>query len=106
MVERSMENSLDELVMEVLRTHGSRTKRGHPVGGLSVSEALVVLDYSYGTYPDRETLLEALDRLESAARVAALDTIYVRWETDARGMRVLKREPQMRYHLMPGERAA
>jgi hypothetical protein len=97
---------LEELLVEVLRTHGGRTKRGHPVGGLSVSEALVVLDYSYGAYPDEESLLEALERLERDARVAGLDTIHVRWETDARGTRVLKREPQMRYHLTPKERAA
>jgi len=97
--------SLDEKVMQALRSHGGRTKRGHPSGGLSLPETLVVLDYSYGVYPGVEELREALDRLEVAMRVAGLDTIHVRWVSGPRG-RELYREPQLRYHLTPGERAA
>jgi len=96
--------TLDELVVKAIRDHGGLTKRGHPVGGLSVSEALVVLDYSYGTYPGTEALLEALGRLERDARVAALDTIHIKWVDGPRG-REMHREPQLRYHLLKGEAA-
>jgi hypothetical protein len=102
------DEELDELLVRVLREHGREPSRARtlarlnlpPTGGLSFSDAHLVLHYCHGVYLEDWRLLEALHRLEDGGRVASLDTIYVRWVPDGLMGRRLEREPQLRYHAV------